>query len=760
MNDRAIPLSTADLPAEGAAALDAILDSSHPLMVEAFYVAAIPQWYNRRLLEKMRSRDDGREQGLITRLNRYSFVSALGERAADEPAYFVRAEERSILQKRWMAEDPQAYRAAHQHALDFWEANPDPDPFAQAQNHLYHRFFVDFDASVDDLIDLFRTYVNDRQLAAIERLLAAAEEARAYVTLLDGGVIVGFDDLLTYLKARLAQLRGRWADSLDLLRELGPSPDPRLSPYVARASGYALAQEGNYVAAIQRFKDALELFGQQEVTFVDPQSAQNDQAYTLIALGDAYVDLATDVRGRVGRDVAGSGLRQRLQDFFHFVASLPLVLYLSPHLGRRVWHPRFWPVLRDLDWIIARLFVTGARYYKKADRILETYGAPAEGVVADERLAFLYLTWGDAQRAEALFWRLLAEAEGPLGTYHQASVRVGLGETYNQLQRPKQAEEQLRAALPVLAMYEDRDMEARARELLAEALLATGEETEAIQSFAESCRWYEAEGRWTEATRIVERLETWVQPEHLDQTVQTQVTEVIDGLRRRQYAGSFQHPVPVRFRRLVLTLLPAVLILAQLLAIRVGTGSGLAPEIRFRPAPLLDPRQTVKTELSLGVTAARVDVLERASVLLWWAALFIVGYFVLSLVLGLAAIAFTRLRSVQARGRGATVCLSDQDITVGEGVSARALRWPDITHFIRADVRLLTRPARDSSAFGLGAPYEQLVIGGSTSRYTSLRERIGRLVPPTAQIVDLDYTVLRGRFSSGFLTCWQSPHRD
>jgi len=724
MSDPAIPLTTADLPAEGAAELDAILDNSHPLMVEAFYLASIPHWYDRRLLERMRNRDDGREEGLIIRLNRYSFVSALRERVADEPAYFVRSEERSILQKRCIAEDPQVYRAAHQRALDFWEANPDPDPFAQAQNRLYHQFFVDFDASVGDLIDLFRTYANDRQLAAIDRLLTAAEEACAYVTLLDGGAVAGVDDLLIYLRARVVQLRGQWAESLELLKELGPSPDPRLSPYVARASGYALAQEGDYVAAIQRFKDALELFGQQEDSFIDPQSAQNDRAYTLIALGDAYVDLATDVRGSVGREALGSDLQHRLQGFFYFATSLPLVLYLSLYLGRRVWHPRFWPVLRDLDWIIARLFVTGASYYHKADRILDTYGAPAETVVADEKLAFLYLTWGDAHRAELLFWRLLAKAEGPLGTYHQASVRLGLGEAYYQLQRPKQAEEQLRAALPVLAMYEDREMEAQARELLAQALLATGEETEAIQYFAESCRWYQAEGRWTEATRIVERLETWVQPASLAQAVQTQITAVINSLQQRQYAGSFQHPVPTRFRRLVLTLLPAVLILAQLLAIRVETGSGLAPEIRFRPAPLLDPAQTVTPELSLGVTAARVDVLENASVLLWWAALLILGYFVLSLVLGLAAIAFTRPRSVQARGRGATVCLG-----------------------------LWTRPARDSSAFGLGAPQDQLVIGGSTSRYTSLRERVGSLVSPAARLVDLDCTVLRSRLGALFVLC-------
>jgi tetratricopeptide (TPR) repeat protein len=286
MNDPITPLGAADLTSKSAAALDTILTNSHPLMVEAFSLAAIPKWYNVDLLEAIRNQDDGREDGLFTRLCRYSFVSSLRQKSEASPACFVRAEERSLLQKRWIAEDPQAYKAAHQRALTFWETHPDPNPFAHTQNCLYHQFFVDYDASVRDLIVLFRTYANDHQFAAIARLLAAAEEACAYLALLDSALAAGIDDLFAYLKARLAQLRGQWAQSCELLNGLKLSPAPGLSPYIARAYGYAFAQVGNYVEAIEKFREALVLFDQQGSAFVDSQGRQSDRAYTLIALGE------------------------------------------------------------------------------------------------------------------------------------------------------------------------------------------------------------------------------------------------------------------------------------------------------------------------------------------------------------------------------------------------------------------------------------------------------------------------------------------
>ena len=743
MNGPSTTFSTADLASENVGALDAILADSHPLMAEAFYLAAIPTWYDRDVLRAIRDRDDGREEGLITRLNRYSFISPLHRPDEADPAYAMRAEERSFLQRRWAREDPQAYGEAHRRALAFWQAHPDPNPFARAQHALYHRFFVDYDAGIRELISLFRTYANDRQFAAIERILAAADEASAYAALLDPEAATGIEDLLAYLRARLAQLRGRWAHSLELLEGIAPGADPGLAPYVARAYGYAFAQDGDYVQAIQKLKEALTLFDRRENAFVDVQTSQNDRAYTLIALGDAHAGLARDVQGDVDLEQPTASVRRHLRDLPSLIASLPLVLYLTPSLGWRVWRPRFWRVLRDLDWVIARLFVSAARYYRKADRLLEEHGTPGESVVADERLAYMYLALGNLQEAERLFLGLLEEEEAPLSRYHTASVRVGLAETYVRSQQPRRAAEPLRGALPVLAAYEDHELEARARDLLGQALLARGEGAEAVEHLTRAQGWYQDAEKWAEATELVENLETWEESAALTDSVREQIRDLIDGLPQREYVGVFQHRLPVYFRRLVLMLLPLVLIGAQLLAVQVETNSDLLPRIRFQPAPLLDPTQSVTTSVSLGVTTAEVTVVEDVNVVLGWAVLLIAGYLLVTLVLGLAIILLTRLHTVQARGRGATVRLDDEKITVGKGKAERSLPWTDVSRFVRANVDWWARPIRSSSALALGNGRDQLVVGGNTRHYTHLRQEVARSLPPETEILSLDYDILR-----------------
>ena len=58
-------LSIAQLAQGGVLALEAILDYVHPLLVEAFRVAAIPFWCDKALFTAIRQIDDGRDQDLI-----------------------------------------------------------------------------------------------------------------------------------------------------------------------------------------------------------------------------------------------------------------------------------------------------------------------------------------------------------------------------------------------------------------------------------------------------------------------------------------------------------------------------------------------------------------------------------------------------------------------------------------------------------------------------------------------------------------------
>jgi len=191
---------------ESAALLAEVLADSHPLMVEAFCIAALPHRFDLSLFSAIRAHEDGRDAGLVERLRPYSFVIPLARYAEAEPAFVIRSRERHALNRRWIEQDGAMYCAAHARALASWKARPDPNPFAQAPHVVYHGLFVEaeFDAAVSLLIGQFRIYRNERQFAAIERLLAAGREAQTYLSLLGReGRVRQLGDLLGYFELRL-----------------------------------------------------------------------------------------------------------------------------------------------------------------------------------------------------------------------------------------------------------------------------------------------------------------------------------------------------------------------------------------------------------------------------------------------------------------------------------------------------------------------------------------------------------------------------
>ncbi|MEZ4643242.1 MAG: hypothetical protein R3E31_11005 [Chloroflexota bacterium] len=67
------------------------------------------------------------------------------------------------------------------------------------------------------------------------------------------------------------------------------------------------------------------------------------------------------------KTAVSSGWRYWLNNFIYASSSpYPHPLFQAPSLIAMSGIP-FWPALRDLDWLIARLYAKGARYYRAAD---------------------------------------------------------------------------------------------------------------------------------------------------------------------------------------------------------------------------------------------------------------------------------------------------------------------------------------------------------------------------------------------------------
>ena len=776
----------ADLSQEPAAQiLYQMLEDTHPKMVEALYQASVSPWYDLPFFTAVRAEDDGRNEALLPRLLRYSFIIPLDNSDNSSSLYSVRPDERDWLQRHWIASDADAFRAAHQRAYNYRHAHPDEaNPDAHAQSELYHLFFADYDAAIERLIDLFRIYFTERRLTAMERLIETAEHAQTYLQLLNQANLHDLDNLLIHLNMRLAQLRGQWRDSLGPLRDL--LEDPQLSrdlaPYIVRAYGLALSQIGQYVQAIEQLKFALTEFEQRTATANNPSHIlRAEQGYTMIALGDAYVALASQARGYSQNVTAQAfGRFQFLGNLLNFFISLPLVFFLTFYLGYRAWLPQFWPIYGNLDWIIARLFATAARYYKKADPLLEgdglhnqqpnqddlinlEYIPKQEAVFADEKLARLYMQMGAYHEARQLFDYLLSEDEAPLGEFRRASVRVGLAQSLVQLGEYSLARAELEQAMTVLEFYEEPELQAVARTMLGQTLLAENSTTAddgasttaAIYHLYEAMQLHEAQGQSAKATEISEYLLTIATDADYGLTADQQedARQTADTLTKRHYPMPYRNSVTILFRRFVLILLAVIVFfLMPMSTIKLDISTSTVPQITFQASPLLDPSNADFTpDLMQGVTALNLAEPPNPDVLVILGAQLFFGYILLSTTLGLLAMLFTPLRQVQQAGEAQVIRLDKHGIRVGHGWTQNSISWADATRYIQADVRLLKGGLPDSSYSVVQAGSRTITIDGNTAWYASLRDRIASQLPAAAEQVSLSHTLVRSRMGLAFV---------
>ena len=361
VNSDPLPDPLPDMSGLNQALLHQIVDQAPRLLKEGLYLAAIPFGYNTTLLTALRHRHDDKDARLVDRLAEYSFITPLMG-AASGMSHAVQSGEREILQKQWIAEDAAAYRTAHDRALLFWRNTPPAvsDPFIPTQNIVYHELIAAPEAGIETLIAAFRIYSTARRLAAIDRLLVTVEEALHRLTDLNDPVYPRLDDTLVYLRARLDQLRGHWERAKIALEPLKQKPiSARLHAYVLRAYGLSLVQTGQYVEAMDYLERALKELRQRG-------EPGEELGFTMLALGDTNVRLARAARGYFEEPQPPQTMVEGVRRYLPFLP-VPLMIYLSSR-GLNFWHPDSWPAMKSPDWIIARLFGRGAKWYREADR--------------------------------------------------------------------------------------------------------------------------------------------------------------------------------------------------------------------------------------------------------------------------------------------------------------------------------------------------------------------------------------------------------
>jgi hypothetical protein len=709
--------------------MDQILAKAHPVVAEALFLASTVHSYTLDKFNFLRPQNSEQNEKLLQRLAKFSFVIAL-EREGRPTQYNITELERDWLQLRWIAADPQAFRHAHHLALNFHQANPDPDDFAQRQHILYHQLVVDYAAARTLFADSFRAYINDRRFAAVERLIATAKEVRPFLVALQAPYLAEFDGWLSYVGLRFRQYRGEWQQTQDELVQLLAQPDTPadLVPFVQRAYGEGLERTGRYVEV--------------------------EQGYTMFALGEAHVSLATSARGyREAIPLRAQTFWQRLRELLSY-PPFPLLLYLSFYFGWWIWLPRSWAIFKGQDWIIARLFAVGANWYNQAESLYRKIQFQSGLQSVQEHLSNLYLTLGDAQRAEPILRNLLHKEDDPLSAYRQAAVQVSLGHALVRLQRDTEAIEQLEQAIPILQIYDDKETEARAHALVAEALFEVGQRTDGLERFDRSLRLYQKAGDVVAATEVAERVYLFGRDDRLTKKEREFAASTTSIMSRRQYLVRFEHPVLRAFRRAMYLTLSVVLFAIPAMVINLDTAVTLTPNINFFAFPFLEAQLSANT-LNYGPSLSQAIVLvlkpsTDANVFGWIAAVALAIYFLLYTIFGLLAIIRTPLKAVQGATQAETIRFDLTGFTVGLEDAGRNVLWHEISRTTRANVFLLGQLVRDHSLMVVESPSRRVTIRGTAAWYESLTHQIERYAPAAAKKDNLSYHIGWGKLSFAY----------
>ncbi len=739
------PTPQASPPGSSSARLVHDIMAERPRLGALLRLTAVPLWFDEDLLAALRDRDDGREAGILTRINQFSFLHSADGR------YWYGPEMRRLLLLEWYG-DHEGFREANRRARDFFEAQlasaPPQNPVAYeelVQSRLFHALVVDEEDGLRLLRRLFRQAEEERRLAAAEQYVAVAEEQRPFLS--DATKIE-----LDYMTARVDQLYERWPESAARCEALLDRDDlpSGLIPCVQRALARSLVEQERWQEGIPLYAQALEGFqGTEDLV---------EAALTMAGLGYAYLDLALSVWGSGWlRPSPSHSLFRFVADLYHLLAQLPLVLYLVVQLGVRTMLPAAHRIGRGMDWIVARLLGEADHWFRQADDLLcpdgQLAGLPHvhEGLIrVREDQAHLYRLLNHPQRAEAINLEILGMEGVEMEGYRASRAWLGIGHAHLLRGEAEEAKPILERVLPIFQAYGHRKRIAQTLTLLARAELDTGQPEEAIRRYQQALAVWQEVGDEARLTDIVYEMEVLQEQADLSDETRACVVQASQSVTERHYRIRYNHPALITFQRAALLILVIVSFFALRLAIHTESGTavgataslikpihrGVPAAQELSPALELTMEQQLRPDLE-------TEIVVRAIALL------LAGYLVGYTAVGLWIIVSTKVQTIQAKGMQSIVTSPEgiRGPAVEEGTEQ--LAWEEITSLLLSDRVLWRRPLGALSFFAPFAGTRRLVIRPSTRHYDALQRQVRDHLGEDVPIQDLGFSLLGSK--SGWL---------
>lgn len=715
--------------------VDGILEQSRPALAEAIRLAAIPFWVDRPLLAALRAKQDGQDDKLFDRLERYTFVTE----QADHLVY--NRDVRRHLLHRWQS-DPAGFAEANRRALTYFQAQlaasePYTSPYeAATQAILYHTLAIDPTAGVTLLEQLVNDAGAEHRVAAAERYVSIAEEQRE---LLPPAALAALD----YAQGLVDQLYERWAPSRErleniLARDATPAD---LQTRCRRSLGRTLVNEKQWVTAIALYQQALAAF--------QAQGDRREAALTMNDIGRAYLDLGLNTWGGGEPFQIERASRFRLlSDLAGWFTRLPLVLFLIIRLGPRPLLPVLHRIGRGMDWVIARLFGTAATWFKRAEKILVALDDHVGLATTREDQVYLYLALNHPREAEAVSRSLLQTEGAVLGEYRTARAQLNLAQALLRQRKAAEGASCLEQAQPVFVSCGHRKRIAETyTELAHAAVLQDDFDTAAAHYEKAIAAWREA-GEPNALTDTVEEAEALVLHPRLSLQACVELSQTSKQVTRRDYPIRYIHPLVDGFQIAALIALAIVFFFALFLGIRTETGTAVDASAALVTPQYRPPGEEFSPRAELTIEQQTTPIFKPlvAGAVIGWAA---AGYLIVYTVLGLYLIIKAPLASIQ-QGQFKDVTVDEQGVklfTEPKGVCEYP--WDEVKSLAIYDRRILGQLMASMSGMIISGDGPDLHISGLTRHYASvqqgIRERLEGPAREPVAVYDTSFSILGGR---------------
>ncbi len=736
------PLSTVDVHAQ----LIQLLERQHPRLAEVLALGAVPRWLDRERLIALRGLEDGREERLLARLLRFSFVNqVVGSDGSEGLRLEYTREMRRAFREHWLSRDPEGFAEANRRLvqyLDRWLAtHPEPGPRRQEMelDRIYHGLAADPAAGLDELLARFDRVMVERHAAAAEQLLAILREQRDLLP-------VEAQAVVAYLRAQVDQLHDRWERAAQRLEPLLERTDlpPWLRVRVRRGLARTAMAMERWVEGIHLLEDALAIA---QVNHLPDQAA-----WICKDLGDVHHDFARYAWAEPwAGPMDGRSPVRSVAHWASLAARLPLVLYLVVQMGIRPLVSGFHRVGRDMDWAVARLFATAARWYHQAESRF-TALEDAQGLVAlREARSWMWLNLDHPTWAEKGYRWLLEQDQVPLDPYRRARAQLELANALLRRKRPEEAWPLLEAALPVFQRYGHGRRVAQTHHLQARIRACQGDLAQATALYAQTLQAWQEMDDPVAATDVAHEMESLAHRSDLASAAREALLVAAGDLVRRVYVARYVHPFTRRLAQGAVLALAALLFVILMWGFRTQTGTVVAAD-----AALVRPIQQeipVAEELSPSISLSISQQIRPVVDLRIVRPLVVgglLGYLILYTAAGLWVIFRMPLVDVERSQQRRLVCHPEQGIEAWQGATRlQRLEWPAVLAWVVSDRRIWRTPWPLHSYFALLGDTSRVLVQGVTRHYRALQARVQALLPPDLPRFDLGFQVLGSR--SGWL---------